>query len=72
MSVLLLSRQRLSQRRLSQRRPASSDKWRPIFRIDLADLFLPIDVRLVNGFDTSAAAVVAAGTEFAFRAAGIP
>ena len=40
--------------------------------IDLPDFFQPVDIRLIDIFNPSAAAVVAAGAEFAVNPTGTP
>ena len=44
----------------------------PIVFIDIPDLFQSINIRLIDAFNPSAAAIVAAGTELAVNAAGPP
>ena len=50
----------------------SSDKRSVVLRIDFPDFLQAIDIGLVDALDSSAAAVVAAGTELAVDAACAP
>ena len=40
-----------------------------VFGVDLADLFKPVDIRLIDTFDPASAAYIAPGAEFAVRSA---
>ena len=50
----------------------SRDERSPVFRIDLADLLQPVDIRLINAFDPSTAPVVAARTKLAVNPTTTP
>ena len=56
----------------NRRSKSSENEWCTVLRIDLADFLLSVDIRLINGFNHSASAVITAGAEFAVYTAKAP